>query len=104
MWFSPLLCANVHVLHVLRGSFVGPSFKATAHFDMNTHLVFEGEYIKSLEAIKNMIAKEFLRMPNANPSQYPWLQIRHSYLVTFSMTMGKVLPSFLRVKNSIKPC
>lgn len=65
MWFSPLLCANVHVLHVLRGSFVGPSFKVTVHFDMNTHLVFKGEYIKSLEEIKNMIAEEFLRMPNA---------------------------------------
>jgi hypothetical protein len=42
-------------------------FKATIHFDTNAHLVFEGEYRKSLEDIKNMIVEEVLCMPNATP-------------------------------------
>lgn len=91
------------MLHVLCGSFVGPSFKVDIQFDTNAHLVFEGECRESLEEIKNMVVKEVLHMPNATSFAIS-LVASKTYLVTISMTMGTVLLSFLRVKNSIKPC
>jgi hypothetical protein len=54
----------MHLQHVLCGSFFVDLSRIAIHLDTHVRFVFNGKCRESLEEMKNMVAKEVLRMAN----------------------------------------
>jgi hypothetical protein len=61
------MCYVVHSLSNLS--------RVAIHLEMHAHLVSEGKCKKSFKDMKNVVAKEVLRMPNATSSVISFLSI-----------------------------